>query len=190
MNRREALSAVSVLLGGTIIGAEAFLTGCSKPSPKGGVLLTGEQMSFLDEVGEVIIPVTESSGGAKAARIGEFMDIIVKDCYSNEEQKIFLDGITLLNDRSKQEFENGFLALTADQKHDLLLKLEGEAWRYQETKKPEDPPVHYYTMIKQLTVWGYFSSEIGSTQALRHVAVPGRFDACIPLEPGQKAWSS
>ena len=44
-------------------------------------------------------------------------------------------------------------------------------------------------MIKQMTVWGYFSSEVGATQALRYVPVPGRFEGCIPYNEGEKAWA-
>ncbi|MEN9349871.1 MAG: hypothetical protein RL372_849, partial [Bacteroidota bacterium] len=64
-----------------------------------------------------------------------------------------------------------------------------EAKKYQETKK-EDQPTHYFTMIKQLTLWGYFSSEIGATQALRYVAIPGKYEGCIPYKKGDKAWAT
>ncbi|HEX5169546.1 MAG TPA: gluconate 2-dehydrogenase subunit 3 family protein [Cyclobacteriaceae bacterium] len=187
MNRREALSAVSFLLGGTIIGAEAFLSGCSKPSTKSGAFLNGDQISFLDEVGEVIIPETASSGGARAAKIGEFMDIMLQDCYNEDEKKIFLDGLEKMDALCRQEFDKPFTSLQDEDKNSLLLKLEEESRKYNEGKKPGDTP-HYYTMIKQLTIMGYFSSEIGITQALRHVAVPGRYDACIPIQKGEKAW--
>ena len=50
-------------------------------------------------------------------------------------------------------------------------------------------PSHYYTMIKQLTLWGYFSSEIGSKQALRWVPIPGKYDGNLPYKKGDKAWA-
>lgn len=190
MNRREALSAVSFLVGGTIIGAEAFLSGCAKPKPRQIIFLTDEEIALMDEVGETILPTTASSPGAKAAKIGEFMDSIVADCYKEVEKKIFRDGLVKLDAASKSKYDNtSFMDLKQDQKHALLLGLDAEAKSYKETKKPEDPEIHYYSMIKQLTLWGYFSSEIGITKALRHVAVPGRYDACIPMAKGEKAWA-
>ena len=57
-----------------------------------------------------------------------------------------------------------------------------------ETKTAEQP-THYFTMIKQLTLWGYFSSEIGATQALRYVAIPGKYEGCVPYKKGDKAWA-
>jgi hypothetical protein len=45
-------------------------------------------------------------------------------------------------------------------------------------------------MMKELTLWGFFSSEIGATQALRYVAIPGRYEGCIPYKKGDKAWAT
>lgn len=190
MNRREAISAVGFLVGGTVIGAEAFLSGCSKPSsPNATGLLTNDQIAFLNEVGETILPTTASSPGAKDAKVGEFMDIMVQDCYSSADQNIFLDGITTLDKVSKTKYDKGFVQLSPGERHELLLGVDAEASKYKEIRKPEDPEAHYYSMMKQLTILGYFSSEIGSTKALNHVAVPGHYEACVPLKPGQKAWS-
>lgn len=189
MNRREALSAVSFLLGGTIIGAEIFLAGCNKPAPaQSAGLLTVDDITFMDEVGEVILPATASSPGAKEAKIGEFMNAIVTDCYNEVEQKIFREGIARLNESSNKKYSRSFVELTHEERHELLLTIEQEVSTYKETKKAEDPE-HYYPMMKQLTIWGYFSSEVGAKQALRFEAVPGRYEACIPVEKGQKAWA-
>ena len=191
MNRREAISAVGFLVGGTVIGAEAFLSGCSnKPSspPLNGVL-TSDQIGFLDEVGETILPMTATSPGAKEAKVGEFMDIMLKDCYSPADQKIFLDGIATVDNARKAKYDNGFVKLKPDEKHALLLSIDGEASKYKDTRKAGDPETHYYSMMKQLTLLGYFTSEVGATKALSHVDVPGRYEACVPLKPGQKAWS-
>ncbi len=189
MNRREALSAVSLLVGGTVIGAEAFLSGCAKPIPRLIIFLNDDEIALLDEVGETILPATAFSPGAKAARIGEFMDSIVADCYKDVEKKIFRDGLAKLEAASKVKHDNmAFRDLKPEEKHDFLLALDSEAKNYKETRRPEDPEIHYYSMFRQLTLWGYFSSEIGLTKALRHVAVPGRYDACIPMVKGEKAW--
>lgn len=190
MNRREALSAVSFLLGGTIIGAEAFLSGCSRPvSAHLEGLLTADDISLLDEVGETILPETPDSPGARAAQIGKFMNTMVTDCYPPADQKIFKDGLALMQESCKKNTGKKFDDLETQERHDFVMSLENEASSYKDTRKPEDPETHYYTMIKQLTVLGYFTSEIGATQALRYVAVPGRWDPCVTLQPGDKAWA-
>lgn len=187
MDRREALSAVAVLLGGTIIGADAFLTGCKTTGKKTGVFSEND-IVFLDEVGETILPATASSPGAKEAKIGEFMKVIVTDCYEEKDQKIFTEGIKKLDEFSKKQYNESFLKLNANQKHDLLVQVDNEMKAYQKNKK-EDEPNHYFNMMKQLTLWGYFTSEPGATKALRYVPVPGRYEGCIPYKKGDKAWA-
>ena len=190
MNRRDALSRVALLLGGTIIGGEVFLSGCTSADKKLGQSLdfTPDDVAFLDEVAETIIPRTDTPG-AKDAKVGEFMTVMVKDCYDEKNQKIFLDGMTKLNEASRKKFNgNGFMKITPEQRKELLTGLDKEQKDYAKSKKKEDEP-HYFTQMKQLTLLGFFTSEPGATKALRYVAVPGRFDACVPYKKGDKAWA-
>jgi len=185
------LSSVALLLGGTIIGAEAFLSGCVNADRKigsAGIDFSPDDISFLDEVGETIIPAT-TTPGAKEAKIGEFMHVIVRDCYEQKEQQIFIDGMTKLNEASKKMNGKPFLDSTPEERKKLLIELDKEQKEYTASKKPTDPP-HYFRMFKELTIWGYFTSEPGATKALRYVAVPGRYEGCIPYKKGDKAWAT
>ena len=215
MNRREALSAVALLLGGTIIGADAFLSGCKASDKKSGELFATNDVAFLDEVGETILPATASSPGAKEAKIGDFMKVMVTDCYDENDQKTFTDGISKLKDASQKKYSKDFMELSAQEKHDLLVGLDKEAIEHQKEinaraakltdeqrtqntldknkgtnkKAPEDAP-HYFSMMKQLTLWGYFTSEPGATKALRYIETPGKYDGCVPYKKGDKAWAT
>ncbi len=189
INRRDALTRVSLILGGTIIGAEAFLTGCKPSAPALSTIeFTDNNVSFLDEVGETILPTTESSPGAKAAGIGVFMKTIVTDCYEAADQEIFLEGIGQLNEEAKTTVGKDFMLLSDEEKKELLISLDAAAKTHEKSKE-QGAKSHYFTMMKQLTLWGYFSSEVGATQALRYVETPGRYDGCAPYEKGQKAWA-
>ncbi len=42
-------------------------------------------------------------------------------------------------------------------------------------------------MMKELTLWGYFTSEPGANKALRYIAVPGKYQGCIDYKKGDKA---
>jgi hypothetical protein len=190
MNRREAVSQVALLLGGTIIGAEFFLSGC-KPSDKkvGGSLdFTPDDIAYLDEIAETIIPATDTPG-AKAASVGTFMTVMVKDCYDEKQQKVFLEGMTKLNEACKNKHSHGFMEATPGQRKEVLVELDKEAKEYSKNKKSEDDP-HYFALMKQLTLLGFFTSKPGATQALRYIAVPGRFDGCMPYKKGDKAWAT
>lgn len=205
MNRRELLKQIAILTGGVVIGSEVFLTGCkSGPATEAG--FTPANISLLDEVGETILPQT-SSPGAKAARIGEFMKTIVNDCYEEKEQKWFTEGIVSLEKACRKETGKSFMDCTAQERHDFLVKLDKEAKEHQEKKnaihkqdqevkqdeqtgkaeaQAEEMPTHYFTMMKQLTLWGYFTSREGITKALRYEPVPGKYIGCVEYKKGDK----
>ena len=191
MNRRDAIARVGLILGGTVVGSQAFLSGCAQKSEVAatGSTFTPETISFLDEVGETILPTSAASPGAKESKIGEFMKTIVSDCYEEKDQKIFMDGIGKLNEASNKKFSKDFMSLSATEKHDLLVEVDKEAKDYLASKKEEDPQ-HYFTLMKQLTLWGYFTSEVGSTKALRFLPVPGRYDGAYPYKKGDRAWAA
>ncbi|HEV9036691.1 MAG TPA: gluconate 2-dehydrogenase subunit 3 family protein [Puia sp.] len=192
MNRRDALTRVGLLLGGTVVGAEMFLSGCTNSPEKtigmAGTNFSNDDIAFLDEIAETILPKTDTPG-AKDAKVGEFMARIVKDCYTQDEQKTFLDGMKKLSDASKQQNGRPFLESTPEQRHDLLVALDKEQKAYTASKKEGDP-THYFRMMKELTLWGYFTSEPGATKALRYVAVPGKYEGCIDYKKGDKAWAT
>jgi hypothetical protein len=203
MDRRELLKMIALVTGGVVIGGDVFLTGCKSPG-KPDVGFTPANISLLDEVGETILPAT-SSPGAKAAEVGKFMQVYVTDCYNERQQQAFTNGLSALEEASKKMNGKSFVESTPQQRHDLLLSLENEAKEYdkkitveeqeqrdqakKEMKEFESAPSHYYTMIKQLTLLGFFTSKAGATQALRHVAVPGKYDGAYPYKKGDKAWA-
>lgn len=186
MKRREAVQYISLLLGGTLVGANYFLEGCKS---KTGVSMAfvPDDISWLDEVADTILPPTKTPG-AKAAKVGQFMTVMVNDCYDEKDQKIFHEGMGKLDDFSKKTYDDSFLKITPQQRHDLLVKLDAEQKEYMKNKKPDDPS-HYFRMMKELTLLGYFTSEIGCTQARRYVETPGRYDGCVPYAKGDKAWA-
>jgi hypothetical protein len=191
MNRRDAISRVSMLLGGTILGAEVFLSGCTNPNKSvgaAGINFSNEDAAFLDEVAETILPATDTPG-AKAAKVGEFMTVIVRDCYEEKDQKIFIAGMRTLNETCKNQYGKYFLESSPPDRHDLLVALDKEQNEYMGKKKEGDPK-HYFRLMKELTLWGYFTSLPGATQALRYVAVPGRYEGSIPYKKGDKAWAT
>jgi hypothetical protein len=191
MNRREALSRVALILGGTVVGANIFLEGCKPADKKGmtGLDFRPEDIAYLDEIADTILPTTAASPGAKAAAVGTFMTVMVKDCYDEKDQKIFTEGMEKLQDASKKKTGKYFVESTPQQRHDLLVELDKEQRDYTKDKK-EDDPNHYFRMMKELTLLGYFTSEIGATKALRYIESPGKWEACIPYKKGDKAWAT
>lgn len=186
MDRREYLKKIALLSGAAVVGADFFLTGCS-PNGTAAGSFTNAQLALLDEIGETIIPATQTPG-AKAAAVGQFMETMVRDCYTTEQQETFKAGMKSIDEASRKANGKKFTEATETQRHDLLVSLEKEAKTYNE-KKEKDKPVHYYTLMKQLTLWGFFTSKTGMTETLRHVPVPGKFDGAFPYATGDRAWA-
>ena len=186
MNRREAIARLALLMGGAVVGGEAFLNGSVLTGKQTKLILSSEDLALLDEIGETIIPTT-SSPGAKAARIGEFMLMMVNDCYDDVHQAVFKAGLGQLEAANQTRHGRSFMQSSATERTALLNQLDGEERQYR-AQKASDAPAHYFRMLKQLTILGYFTSEIGCTQALRFMEVPGAFRGSEPYKKGDRAW--
>lgn len=188
IDRREAIRRVTFLLGGVaLVGGSGLLAACERAqrnaagAQAGAGTFTARDIAFLDEVAETILPETKTPG-AKAAHVGAFMALMVTDSYSDRDQGIFRDGM-------KQLEEASFMAATPQQRLARLEQVDREQKAYTDARKDADPP-HYFRLLKELTLLGYFTSEIGCTQALRYRETPGRFDPCVPYRPGETAWAA
>jgi hypothetical protein len=222
VTRREAVWRVTAMLGGVaLVGGSSLLAACAKEgasnnTPARDGAFTPEDVAFLDDVAETILPATKTPG-AKAAKVGAFMTVMVTDSYGPEDRKIFRDGMRALDDASKKMNNASFMAATAAQRLTLLQALDKEqkahmdardAARRSDAFLPDqrkenakvaeagtsaapaisnDAPAHYFRMMKELSLLGYFTSEIGCTQAMRYVETPGRFDPCKAYTPGEPA---
>ncbi|MCR9228949.1 MAG: gluconate 2-dehydrogenase subunit 3 family protein [Flavobacteriaceae bacterium] len=184
MERRDALKLTATILGGSIIGSQFFLSGCVAPPKKRSEMVTDGDVPFLDEIGETILPDTDESPGAKAAHIGAFMKTIVNECYNKAEASIFIAGFEKIEKRSMDGFGASFRSLSKEKKLSLLGQFDEETKKATSVERP-----HFFAMLKELTLWGYFTSEVGATEALRYNPVPGRFEGCIPYN-GESAWIS
>lgn len=212
ITRREAIQRVSALLGGVaLVGGSSLLASCTRDrsaAQAGAGTFSAADVAYLDEIAETILPETKTPG-AKAAKVGAFMALMVTDTYTPEDQTVFRNGMKQLDEQSKKD-NNGasFMSSTPEQRLALLEKLDKEAKDYHDskearkreqeteqrtqpadtTKKVEDPE-HYFRMMKELTLLGYFTSEIGCTQAQRYAETPGKFEPCVPYTPGETSWA-
>lgn len=187
MERRELIKSIAVLTGSAFIGG-GLLSGCKGGGQLGGTSFSKDDILFLDEVAETIIPATDTPG-AKAAKVGELMKVMVNDTYDERDQQLFHKGIALLDEACKKANGTSFMNASPEERTALLVKMDATAKDYQRSKKENDP-AHYFTMMKQLTLLGYFTSREGATKALRYLPVPGKYIGDFPYKKGDKAWAS
>ena len=211
MKRRGFLSSIALGIPVAIISTEVIFSSCQ--SDINAQPFSVDDIHLLDEIGETIIPATASSPGAKAAKIGEFMKVYVTDCYTASDQEVFREGIISFRKLCKKTYGKEFLELSVSQKRDMLKTVEQDAQQHDKTRaerksaaangdavqtgkadleeknKMKGNADHYFTMIKNLTLFGYFTSEPGATKALRYKQTPGYFSGDIPYKKGEKSWA-
>ena len=186
LSRREAIIKMALLMGGTMVGPRllqgAWDADTTDPAS------SADDLALLDEIGDTIIPTTDVPG-AKAVHIGAFMMMMVRDCYEAKEQEAFRAGVRELAEAYRAKHGHSFVGAPADERTEFLNALDREQRFYTEKKKSSQP-AHYFRVMKELTILGYFSSEIGSTQALHFIEVPGSFNGSAPYQKGDRAWFS
>lgn len=185
MNRRDLLKMITAATGTAMVGGSALLSGCARVVTEPERSFSAADVALLDEVAETIIPRTDTPG-AKDAQVGQLMTVMVNDTYTQQEQEIFHSGLPKINAASQQAYGERFVDLTPEQRHSLITALDAEAKGYSLNHADQ----HYFTMIKQLTLFGFFTSETGAKNVLRYMAIPGGYDPCLPYEDGDRAWAT
>ena len=182
MTRRAALKAAAALAGGAL--APAMLAGCGPgdaPSAKSGTAQKdrAQDPALLEAIADTLLPTTASSPGAKAAGVGPTMALLLADCKAPDVQQRVAAGLQTLR-ATCAALGGAFATLPRSERERLLREADAEAGRAGDA--------HWFATVRELALTSYFTSETGLTRAMRYVPVPGRYDGCVPLEPGQPAW--
>ncbi|MBA4489213.1 gluconate 2-dehydrogenase subunit 3 family protein [Paracoccus sp. S1E-3] len=214
MNRRELLSMIAAFTGAALVGSgRAF---AYDPTTTGANIFTPEDAAFLDEVAEVIIPKTDTPG-AKDAQVGTFMTVYVSDCFTADEQADFRAGIEALKSEAQAGYGKPFTDLTPEERQEFLqaaslvaadqakvVEAALEKQKQDIAQQTNDamaadealaaiakdlPKLHWFTPIQQLTLFGFFTSQIGATEVLRYEAVPGEYIGDLDYK-GEPAWAT
>jgi hypothetical protein len=173
IDRREALRRAALVLGGVLSAplAAGVLAGCEARGVPAGTwrprALTPDQAELVATIAEQILPETDTPG-ARAVGVHQFIDALLAQSYSAEQRERFVGALTDLG--------RAFQASTPDQQRALLDRLDREA-------------APFFRTLKDLTLVGYYTSEIGATRELHHVPVPGRYDGCVPLAQVGRTWA-
>jgi len=168
LTRRQTLFGFSALAGHALFPdvLESFARLTHEATPDGWApeLVSAAQGAVLAEVAETIAPRT-STPGAKDARVHIFVDSALKRCATADQQRLAVAALDNLG--------ASFAALPAAEREARLKSIDGST----------------FALLRDLTLLGYFTSQVGATEALAYVAVPGDYHGCTDLKPEQKAWA-
>src|SRR5690606_35979438 len=194
MDRIEAIKRTALLMGG-VVSAPAIMGVLKGCTARPGVdfrpeFLSEDQASLVSQVAEIIIPKTDTPG-AKEAGVPAFIDQMLKEVYSQEQQERFIEGLKAFNEEAEAEYGDAFIDLDAESQKAFVIKKHNEAIAAEKQASSQAQRPFVLTM-KELTMLGFFTSEPGATQVLQYDAVPGVYKGCIPLsEAGNgKTWAS
>lgn len=190
MHRRKALRLLASAAALPILSREAFsmFQAVHEQLPEQAVLrtLNPHQNATVTTISELIIPQTDTPG-AKAARVNEFIDLILTEWYDDEEKSIFLTGLAELDASTKNLLGKDFVDCDEKLQTEVLRGLDDEVSaartdirRGRSRRRP--PERNFFFMIKQLTLIGYYTSQIGFEQELHGEIIPARHAGCVPLE--------
>jgi hypothetical protein len=188
ISRREAIRRATVIAGGVALVGSGALVACTseKREPARGdsarsSALDGDDRALAESIADTILPDTAASPGARAAGAGAAMNLLLTDCYDEDAQRRVRDGLAELRARCRAQCGAGFATLAQPERERILREIDAES------RKAGGK--HWFDLVHELSTRAYFSSEVGTTRALRWMLVPGRWEGCVPLEPGQPAWA-
>ena len=175
IGRREAIRVA--LLGGALAAA------CAREAPRAAPpgALDADDVALMTDVADTLLPTTAASPGARAAGVGPAAQLLLTDCYAPDAQRRVARGLAEIRRACRDRTGRDFAALPVPERERLLRAVDAAARRAGET--------HDFHLVRELAERAYFSSEVGMTRALRWVRVPGRWEGCVPLAPGQPAWA-
>ena len=175
MKRRQAVERLSLILGSSLSPQLTAGVMGQVLNTAASVTVSAAQTSLLAEVADVIIPETDTPG-AKEAGADAFIVRVMRDCHELKEQEAFYAGLARIDTAAREAHQENFVDLSPDQKVAVLEKF-------------ADAEPGFFRQLKALTVTGYFTSEIGATQALDYLPIPGKFEGDVPMKPGQRGWA-
>ena len=142
---------------------------------------------------DLIIPETDTPG-AKAARVNEFIDVILTEWATEAERLNFLAGLAGIDKQSQELFGKDFIGATPQQQVTLLRAMDDyattERGEYRQKHGNTVPELdaqlkgNFYDVFRGITLHGYYTSEIGFTQELKLQIIPGAQHGCAKLGAG------
>jgi len=187
VSRRAAIKQLALACGLVLSASSlsALAAGVTPPTDltrSKKTLLNSDQLTLLRELGEIIIPTTDTPG-AIAAGVHDFINHFVVYCASAEEQQHLVAGLQRIDESAKTRFSTPFLSASKTQQIELLTNMEQAANGFTADDRK------LFKQLKALVTFGYYTSEIGATQELAYLAIPGGYKGNFKFKQVGKAWA-
>lgn len=185
MDRREAIKRTAILMGGVVFAPTmaGVMKGCTPSSEKWTPSIFNKAQADLTRaLADTIIPATDTPGAVNAGVPG-FIEKMVKDIYTEEQRSEVMAGLDHFNSICQEETGHIFVDLNDKKKLAFASERNRLAIEKERTEGPQ-----FFLIFKELTMVGFFTSEVGATQVLKYEPLPGYYDGCVPFEEIGKTW--
>ncbi len=181
MTRREALSGLAALLGGTVAVAELgplaqMAMADTTASPR---FLSAEQLALLGRIVDLMIPETETPG-AFGVGVHRFIDMMLADYAAPESQEQILEGMEKISAAAASRHGRAFVELSNSEQFDVLDAVDRESFEDREASEA-------YRSLKSMILFGYYTTEVGASVELRFDPFPGTTPGCVPADTFDRA---
>lgn len=182
-SRRSALRNIAALCGLALTGdALAAVTGAQAKAAYRPVLLNPDAFRLTAVLAELVIPATDTPG-ALAVGAHRVIDNVLGVCSSSQAQAAFLRGLERLDQVAMAQHGKRFVALRPARQTALLRALDSAQAPFSSTDRA------FFTQLKSLTLFAYYTSEAGATRELKFVPVPGGYKGDVPAATVGRRWA-
>lgn len=182
MDRKGFLEQMALFGGCTLVAPTILLHSCNT-EPRVWKNVSAADINLLNDIGETILPTTKALPGAKQIEIGEYIIDVVNNCLEPEDQNTFLDGLGIIDALCVTDYGKNFEGLREMDKNHILLRIQNEATLFDEEQEgKEEPKVHYFSLLKELAITGYFTSKTIVTEVFDYSPIPGRYNGCVDFD--------
>lgn len=202
MNRREFMQCATILISGVSASQlgfaltqeqEVYLATAPNYIKTPVNYLTPAQRRIIAAMAEIVIPRTETPGAIDAG-VPAYIELMAADWFNDQERAIFEAGLATMETTIAQKYGKPFDELDTTQQLEIMQEMEDAAsdsewYSFANVQRQFISDAPFICQIKELTVWGFFTSETGATQVLRYNPMPMSFDGDIPLSPDDSSWS-
>ncbi len=188
MDRREILKTMAMTLGGSIALPGSVFARMGEPVEKSQLtLFTPAQRAQVAALAEAMIPETDTPGAIEAG-VPEWMEVILKDCYLEEDRTVILAGLEDCTQHCRKRFGKTIEQLPAGDQVSFMTELHKEQMDayYASINSGGEPRKPFLSQFRELAKFTYVNSEVGGTTAFEYVHVPTRWEPAKKLTPDQK----
>jgi len=203
MNRREFLQCATILITGATASSlgfalskeqQVYLATAPDYNSRAVHYLDDAQRKIIAAMAEVVIPRTDTPGAIDAG-VPRYIELMAADWFNDQEKAIFEAGLKDMQTRIPEQYGQSFEQLDSQQQLEIMEAMEKAAsespwYEFGNVQRDFISDAPFICQVKELTVWGFFTSEKGAKQVLRYDPMPMKFDGELPLSPDDSTWAS